>query len=225
MSSLYIRYLNIIGSCGEFNPFTFIKSLPPPKHRESLVCCVPMKSIDRMTLVLDLDETLVHCSVVPISNAELSFPVIFNGVTYTVYVRRRPYFQEFLRFVSQKFEVIVFTASQKVYADKLLDLLDPTHELIHHRVFRDACIPINGNYLKDLAVLGRDMARTVIIDNSPYAFGFHLENGIPIESWFDDDNDEELLHMLPFLEDLEKLQDVRPMIRRVFRLTEIVSRS
>eukprot|EP00624_Nannochloropsis_granulata_P006328 evm.model.NODE_4663_length_47357_cov_23.541208.10 len=209
----------------EFNPFLFIKQLPPYEHvaiRGKV--CLPQRKHTRsapasipVTLVLDLDETLVHCTVEPVPDPDVVFPVDFNGVSYQVHVRKRPHLEEFLRRVSKMFEVVVFTASQQVYADALLDLIDPGQKLIKHRLFRDACLPVEGNYIKDLHVLGRDMARTVLIDNSPYAYGYQLDNGIPIESWFEDRDDAELLKLLPFLEQLNKVDDVRPLIRTAFQ--------
>eukprot|EP01083_Nonionella_stella_P034881 95366_1 len=210
----------------EFDPYLFIKHMPPLplEYRNRKACLPPLKDSKKRTLVLDLDETLVHCSVEPLEGADLTFPVIFNSIEYTVYARKRPYFLEFLRKVSEWFEIIVFTASQKVYAEKLLDILDPEHKFIRHRVFRDSCVCIDGNFLKDLSVLGRELARTCIIDNSPQAFGFQLDNGIPIESWFDDDADCELVKILPLLERLRDCDDVRPELRREFGLRDHVNR-
>ena len=160
----------------------------------------------------------------PIERAELTFKVAFNGMDYEVYVRTRPHMREFLETVTQWFEVIIFTASQKVYADKLLNLLANTNSAppIPLRCFRDSCVCVDGNYLKDLHILGREMPQVAIVDNSVQAFGFQLDNGIPIESWFDDDNDRELLNLLPFLRTLKDCKDVRPLIRDTFRLTEFV---
>ena len=103
----------------EFNPYLFIKSLPSynlvvpyPQHK---ICLPPKDKTDPpIALVLDLDETLVHCTVEPIPDADMVFPVVFNGIEYSVNVRKRPYLEEFLQRVHGKFEVIVFTASQQV---------------------------------------------------------------------------------------------------------------
>jgi NLI interacting factor-like phosphatase len=113
----------------EFNPYVFIKSLPPYNVVAPLrpPIALPQKDKDAppISLVLDLDETLVHCSVEPVDDADLVFPVVFHGMTYQVNVRLRPHLFTFLERIKDKFEVIVFTASQQVYADELLNLIDP----------------------------------------------------------------------------------------------------
>jgi len=211
----------------EFNPYAFIKGLPPyskvvPPNKPRPCLLPSQKMPSKPTLVLDLDETLVHCSIDPIPNPDLTFKVDFNGILYDVYVRKRPCFQQFLEHVSRSFEVIVFTASQQVYAEALLNILDPSGTLIHHRLYRDACLCVEGNYLKDLTILGRDLSKTVLVDNSPHAFGYQIDNGIPIESWFDDDNDTELAKLSPFLDRLHNVEDVRSILRQQFQLRAVV---
>lgn len=50
-----------------------------------------------------------------------------------------------------------------------------------------------------------------------------MDNGIPIESWFDDRSDQELILLLPFLESLVGVDDVRPLIAKKFNLREKIA--
>lgn len=84
---------------------------------------------------------------------------------------------------------------------------------------------VDGNFLKDLNVLGRDMRHTVLVDNSPHAFGYQISNGIPIESWFDDPTDTELLKLANFLQSLRDVPDVRPILKRRFGMQALVDNS
>ncbi|XP_019264709.1 PREDICTED: CTD small phosphatase-like protein 2 isoform X3 [Nicotiana attenuata] len=211
----------------DFDPYFFIKNLPDlysvvPTFRPVLLP-KQTRSCPSTTLVLDLDETLVHSTLEPCDDADFTFSVNFNLKDHNVYVRCRPHLRDFMDRVSSLFEIIIFTASQSIYAEKLLNVLDPKRKVFRHRVYRESCVFVDGNYLKDLSVLGRDLAHVIIIDNSPQAFGFQVDNGIPIESWFDDRSDKELLSLLPFLESLVGVKDVRPIIASKFNLRERIA--
>jgi len=95
----------------------------------------------------------------------------------------------------------------------------------HHRLFRESCLAVEGNFLKDLTVLGRDLRKTVLVDNSPHAFGYQLDNGIPIESWFDDPDDRELLKLERFLRQIAASDDVRDVCRRKFQCADRVAQA
>ncbi|XP_039122164.1 uncharacterized protein LOC120258796 [Dioscorea cayenensis subsp. rotundata] len=199
-----------------FDPQLIFKNLPDLPEAVSSIrpILLPNETQKKksITLVLDLDETLVHSTLEPCEDADFSFPVFFNLKQHMVYVKRRPYLQIFLERVAQMFEIIVFTASQSIYAEQLLDILDPDKMLIGRRIYRESCIFSDGSYTKDLTVLGIDLAKVAIIDNSPQVFRLQVNNGIPIMSWFDDPSDHALLSLLPFLETLVDADDVRPII-------------
>jgi len=186
----------------EPDPRTFTPLLPPKDRTVS----------NRNTLVLDLDETLVHSSFKPITLVDMLIDIELDGAMHTVYVRKRPFVEEFLARVSELFEVVVLTASLEVYADPVLDELDYEATWVHHRLFRDSCANLNGNYIKDLSYLGRPLHQVIIIDNSPTSYLFQPRNALPITSWFDDNSDVELRQLLPVLERAATTDNVYPVL-------------
>lgn len=159
------------------------------------------KFSNKKCLILDLDETLVHSSFKYLRSADFVIPVEIEGQVHNVYVIKRPGVDEFMKRVGEIYEVVVFTASVSRYGDPLLDELD-IHKSIHHRLFRDSCYNFQGNYIKNLSQIGRPLSDLIIIDNSPASYIFHPQHAVPILSWFSDAHDNELLDLLPFLEDL-----------------------
>ena len=167
----------------------------------------------KKTLVLDIDETLVHSSFFPFEKNDLILNVNFDGIFYNIYVLVRPGAEQFIKNISKFFEIITFTASIPAYASPLLDILDKEKN-IQHRLYREHCTFINGVFIKDLKRLNRNLKDVIIVDNSPLAFAFDTDNGLPILSWFDDPIDNELVNIQPLLEFLANTKDVRKYIKK-----------
>ncbi|KAG6013151.1 hypothetical protein E4U43_007467 [Claviceps pusilla] len=184
------------------SPLPLTESIPPaPEPQLWLLPPVAPEHKSRKCLVLDLDETLVHSSFKILHQADFTIPVEIEGNYHNVYVIKRPGVDEFMKRVGELYEVVVFTASVSKYGDPLLDQLD-IHKVVHHRLFRESCYNHQGNYVKDLSQIGRDLKDTIIIDNSPTSYIFHPQHAVPISSWFSDAHDNELLDLIPVLEDL-----------------------
>lgn len=167
----------------------------------------------KKTLVLDLDETLVHSSFSPPPCCDTVIPLQLNDTVSNIYVCVRPGVQEFLHSLSYMYEIVVFTASSKSvskgfeshtqYANSVLDFIDP-HCCIAYRLFRENCRLFNGVLVKDLSILGRDLSKVVLVDNLRDSYILQPANGICCESFFGNKSDEELMHLLPFLQYLAK---------------------
>ena len=180
---------NTLAALGFINvPAPYLKKLPDEIESKTY------------TLVLDLDETLVHFFYTP------------SGGTFLI----RPYCLEFLEEMSKIFEIIIFTAALKEYADSILDLLDPNNKLINYRLYRQHTSISGITFCKDLSKIGRDLKRTLIVDNLADNFKLQQSNGIPIWTWIDDMKDTQLKDLGKMLQDLinMKPEDIRPIIKR-----------
>lgn len=164
----------------------------------------------RKSLVLDLDETLVHSQFKLTEHCDLRLEVV-DEFPAVFYVSKRPYLDVFLRTVAQWYDVVIFTASLQKYGDPLITVLDTDH-VVKRRIFRQDCIRRNGNFVKDLTIVNPDLANVLIVDNSPAAYSIQPSNAVPIEAWYHDQNDEELLNLLPLLHAIAFLNDVRSLL-------------
>ena len=110
------------------------------------------------------------------------------------------------------YEVIIYTASLSKYADPLKDILDE-EKSVSSRLFKEHCTFYKGMYVKDHSEIGRDLRDVIIIENLPTAYLFLPDNAIPISSWYDDKEDRCLYDYIPFLIELSKVDDVRPILK------------
>lgn len=165
----------------------------------------------RKSLILDLDETLVHSQFKPNACCDLRMEIRVDHYTAIFYVSKRPHLDVFLRTVAQWYNVVIFTASIQKYADPLISVLD-VHRVVKRRIFRQHCIKRNGNFVKDITIVNPNLADVLIVDNSPAAYSMHPSNAIPIDTWYDDQNDDQLLNLLPLLHALAFLNDVRSLL-------------
>ena len=171
---------------------------------------LPLKSEDdkrEYTLVIDLDETLVH--------------YFEEEGGENAYVKVRVGCESFIRELSKYCEIVIFTAGVKVYADIVLDGLDSKNK-IDFKLYRQHTDIVNGINIKDLSKLGRDLSKVVIVDNICENFQRQPDNGLHIIDFEGDENDQELLYLLddlvqlfsqPGIDVREHLGDIREKMK------------
>lgn len=178
------------------------------------------------TLILDLDETLIHSmakggrmSTGHMVEVKLNTYVSPGGVPVPgpqhpilYYVHKRPHCDDFLRRVCKWYNLVIFTASVQEYADPVIDWLETERKFFSGRYYRQHCTFRHGAFIKDLSSVEPDLSRVMILDNSPLSYMFHQDNAIPIEGWINDPTDNDLMHLVPLLEGLQHVTDVRALL-------------
>lgn len=207
--------------------------------------------VPQKTLVLDLDETLIHSlakggrmssgHMVEVKLATPMTTALTPGAPPTTlgpqhpilyYVHKRPHCDDFLRKICKWYKLVIFTASVQEYADPVIDWLEQERKFFQARYYRQHCTLRNGAFIKDLSSVEPDLSKVMILDNSPMSYIFHegnsrdfspilapirpttdaelhSDNAIPIEGWINDPTDNGLLHLIPMLEALQYVTDVR----------------
>ena len=157
------------------------------------------------TLILDLDETLICFK------SSKNDENIGN-------IHIRPGLEIFLEIIKEFYEIIIFTVGTREYANIILDLIEKKNKIKYFdgRLYREHATKIGNKYIKDLSKIGRDLSRTLIVDNNPHSFKFQHENGILISSYFGEkNNDRALIELQKVLLKIYKEKgDVRELITK-----------
>ena len=171
----------------------YFKPLPAPY--------IQFPSEKPYTLILDLDETLVHFKVKSSKGGTL---------------RARPYLFGFLEEVGHYYELIVWSSATEAYANSLIDAVEYEKKYFDHVLYREHCIIIDDDFVKDLTRVGRDLDKIIIIDDMPQNFRLQKGNGITIKPFYGDDFDDSALYnLVPILKHIaEERNDVRIGLNR-----------
>ena len=157
------------------------------------------------TLILDLDETLICFK------SSKNDENIGN-------IHIRPGLEIFLEIIKEFYEIVIFTIGTREYANIILDLIEKKNNTKYFdgRLYREHATKIGNKYIKDLSKIGRDLSKTLIVDNNPHSFKFQHENGILISSYFGEkNNDKALVELQKLLIKIYKEKgDVRESIEK-----------
>lgn len=176
--------------------------------------------MDRLLVILDLDETLVHASEV-----ELSRPADFQVGPYGVY--RRPHLDAFLDGLRERFDVAVWTAAGHDYARGVVSTIMPWHGELSFFWCAERCTnhfdhETRGHTtikkLHKLRAKGYDLGRVVVVDDSPEKHVRNYGNLIQIAPYVGDLEDDELPKVLAYLCSLADHPNVRAVEKRFWRL-------
>ncbi|KAK3135334.1 hypothetical protein QOZ80_5BG0417710 [Eleusine coracana subsp. coracana] len=195
----------------------------------------------RLTVVLDLDETLVSAYESSSLPASLRTQAVEAGLhcfdmecissekdakgrqkINRVTVFERPGLNEFLQRTSEFADLVLFTAGLEGYAKPLVDRID-AHNRFCHRLYRPSTVTTQyRDHVKDLSCLSKDFHRIVLVDNNPYSFLMQPLNGIPCVTFTAAQPvDDQLMGVIfPLLKHLSLENDVRPALYETFRMPE-----
>ncbi|KAL4399752.1 mitochondrial inner membrane protein required for protein import [Malassezia pachydermatis] len=152
------------------------------------------------TLVVDLDQLLVASSW---------------STSHGWRTAKRPGLDYFLGYLSQWYEIVLFTTQPFYIVEKVIEKLDPDRRYIAYQLFRESCRTHNGKLVKDISHLNRDLRKVIVLDINPEHVSMQPENAIVLEPWKGDKNDRDLLGLIPFLDaiGIYGVSDVRTTLK------------
>jgi Dullard-like phosphatase family protein len=167
-------------------------------------------------VILDLDETLVYAS-----EEHLGYEHDFEVSHYLVY--KRPYLREFIDFVLENFRVAIWTSSGEDYAAEVVNCIFGGKDKLEFVWARNRCVRrfdpkmFEQYFIKDLKKvrrLGYSLDHILMIDDTPKKLMRNYGNLVRVSPFEGDRRDEELLDLMPYLEELKSTKDIRSLEKR-----------
>jgi Dullard-like phosphatase family protein len=186
-----------------------------PRCKQKVNFNFPKEGKNKKIALFDLDETLVHCTKDKkgINGDTVNVKLPTNKIV-TVGLNIRSNWKEALDLIKDHYYIVVYTASHQSYADAVLNYLDKENKYFQYRLYRNHCVQCNVEgikfYVKDLDTLNEyyNLKDVVLIDNSVLSFAYHLNNGIPIVPFIEQQNDTQLLMLAYYLVSIANFDDL-----------------
>ncbi|MCE9669778.1 HAD family hydrolase [Myxococcus stipitatus] len=188
-----------------------------------------MNTSERMLLILDLDETLIHATPKPLSR-----PADFRVFEYQVY--RRPQLERFLAACAARFQLAIWSSADDQYVAQVVQHIIPrdlplafvwgrsrsTFSVDHHKVMEDGYLDPSShyNYAKKLEKVkrrGYRLERMLIVDDTPAKCRHNYGNAIYVREYLGQEDDVELSLLAAYLERLADVPNVRTLEKRHWR--------
>ena len=170
-----------------------------------------------LTIVLDLDETLIYYEDDNYEEEEEEEDDEENKQVNNNNIILRPGLYEFLdNLIKLKCELIIFSSSKRERAEEIIKMIEKNKKYFNTRLYREYCTLIGSAYVKDISKLGRDIKKTIIIDNDIGCFYLQQENGILVKSFTGNGDDKKLFNLYQILSNIVKnsFSDIRSELNK-----------
>lgn len=178
-----------------------------------------MKETEKILLILDLDETLIHAT-----ETKLDIEFDFKYADYFVY--KRPYLIEFLTEMNKHFRLAVWSSADDKYVTDIVALIKPTEIEFEFIWARSRCTMkrdyqldcyVQEKRLKKIKKKGFRLEKSLIVDDSPEKTRDNFGNAIYVKPFEGDTKDCELNLLSEFLISIEDSENVRAIEKRGWR--------
>ena len=186
------------------------------KNKNATPLTLPLPSYSsKYTLILDLDETLIY------SQRNISYKLKKKENINKKRIILRPGLREFLKEMKKIFELIIFSSGTVDYVNPIIEIIENDEKFFDFVLYRNhITLDEDGNNVKNLELIGRNIKKIIIIDDIPRYFKLQKDNGINIKPFLGNiASDKNTLKTLAYIlkkirNDAEVTNDIRVSLKK-----------